>query len=217
MIPCRLQLKNFLSYGPQIQTIDFKKYHLICLSGKNGHGKSALLDAMTWAVWGQARKVNGAVKPDQNLLRLGEVEMSVSFDFIFNKQMYRIRRDFSKKYGKPNAHVEFGMLNTEDDYFISLTDKTLRKTQSKIDQTIGLDYETFTNSSFLRQGHANEFSKKSPKERKEILSTILGLHEYDRTRTLILEKIRNTSQQIQSFEKISEHIFQELECVKTVD
>jgi exonuclease SbcC len=52
MIPLKLQIKNFLSFGPDIQTIDFTPYPLICLSGKNGHGKSALLDALTWALWG---------------------------------------------------------------------------------------------------------------------------------------------------------------------
>ena len=50
MIPLKLQLKNFLSYGATVQTIDFSPYNLICLSGKNGHGKSALLDAITWAI-----------------------------------------------------------------------------------------------------------------------------------------------------------------------
>jgi hypothetical protein len=41
MIPQKLQIKNFISYGPNLQTIDFTNYSLICLSGKNGHGKSA--------------------------------------------------------------------------------------------------------------------------------------------------------------------------------
>ncbi len=58
MIPLKIQIKNFLSYGPETQTIDFQNYNLICLSGKNGHGKSALLDAITWALWGQARKTS---------------------------------------------------------------------------------------------------------------------------------------------------------------
>jgi exonuclease SbcC len=57
MIPLRLTIKNFLSYGADAQTINFEPYNLICLSGKNGHGKSALLDAMTWSIWGQARKL----------------------------------------------------------------------------------------------------------------------------------------------------------------
>lgn len=215
MIPIKLQLKNFLSYGSQPQVINFNHYNLICLSGKNGHGKSALLDAITWSLWGQARKISTTSKPDEGLLRLGEVEMSVTFDFQFGKNKYRVRRDFSKKYGKPHVHVEFGMLQKED-YFVSLTEKTSRKTQEKIEQTIGLDYETFTNSSFLRQGNANEFSKKSPKERKEILCTILGLHQYDKARSSVLEKIRSAQAEKIHLEKLHEHTEQEYDSLKTV-
>ena len=91
MIPLKLELKNFLSYGPKLQAIDFGSYPLICLSGKNGHGKSALLDAMTWALWGQARKTSGTVKPDAQLLRHGQSSMMVIFDFLFNDQTYRSR------------------------------------------------------------------------------------------------------------------------------
>src|SRR6266852_10005700 len=115
MIPQKLQLKNFLSYGPDLQTIDFAPYHLICLSGKNGHGKSALLDAITWALWGQARKPFGAAKPDEHLLRLGQTQMLVIFDFAFNGQTYRIRREFAKPHGKPYAILEFGLLDTDKD------------------------------------------------------------------------------------------------------
>jgi len=94
MIPLKLQLKNFLSYGEQLQTIDFSAYRLICLSGKNGHGKSALLDAITWALWGQARKPFGAARADQSLLRLGQTQMMVVLDFELNGQLYRVRREF---------------------------------------------------------------------------------------------------------------------------
>ncbi|MFS8507281.1 MAG: hypothetical protein LVQ75_04250 [Candidatus Babeliales bacterium] len=110
----------------------------------------------------------------------------------FGNNKYRIRRDYSTKYGKPHAYLEFGLLQ-QDDYFVSLTDKTIKKTQEKIENTLGLDYETFINSSFLRQGQANEFSKKSAKERKELLSTILGLHHYDKAKTFVLEKVRSLS------------------------
>ena len=81
MIPHTLQIKNFLSYGDELQTIDFSSYQLICLSGKNGHGKSALLDAITWALWGNARKTSGTSKADAGLLRLGQTHMMVIFDF----------------------------------------------------------------------------------------------------------------------------------------
>lgn len=216
MIPLRLQLKNFLSYGSTVQTVDFSPYNLICLSGKNGHGKSALLDALTWAIWGQARKIGSNAKADHGVLRLGQVEMMVCLDFMFNNQTYRIKRDYSKKYGKPHLHVEFGLLDADDGHFISLTDKTVRKTQIKIEKTLGLDYETFINSSFLRQGQANEFSKKSSKERKEVLSAILGLHHYDATKKYILDSSKDVSQEKGHLERLKERIAEQLETLKTI-
>ncbi len=215
MIPRRLQLKNFLSYGSAVQTLDFGNHRLICLSGKNGHGKSALLDAITWVLWGQARKVGATSKADQGLLRLGEVEMMVCFDFAFGNHTYRVRRDFSQKYGKPHTHLEFGMLDA-DEHFISLTDKTLRATQEKIEKTLGLDFDTFINSSFLRQGGSNEFSKKSAKERKEILSTILGLHTYDKARATVLEESKECAAQKLHTEKLKELCAQEYAHLATV-
>src|ERR1700761_4528972 len=100
MIPQKLQIKNFLSYGPQLQTIDFEPYSLICLSGKNGHGKSALLDAITWVVWGQARKTGNTAKADEGLLHMGETHMIVSLDFYSNNVLYRVRREYTLSAGK---------------------------------------------------------------------------------------------------------------------
>ena len=161
MIPIKLQLKNFLSYGAQIQTIDFSPYPLICLSGKNGHGKSALLDAITWALWGQARKVSNTAKADQGLVRLGQTQMMVLLDFECAGQTYRVRREYMITYGKPYATLEFGILNTKTDTVTPLSDKTISKTQEKIEQTLRIDFQSFCNSAFLRQGNANEFSQKS--------------------------------------------------------
>lgn len=192
MIPLILQLKNFLSYGPDIQTIDLSTYPLICLSGKNGHGKSALLDAITWALWGQARKVAGNAKADQGLLRLGQTQMMVSLDFEFNHQIYRVRREFAVTYGKPLAALDFGIVNA-DGSFVPLTDKTISLTQDVIEQTLNLSFDSFSNSAFLRQGQANEFSKKSPKDRKEILATILGLNQYETVRKLAMDKMRQAT------------------------
>lgn len=213
MIPLTIQLKNFLSYGSDIQTVDFSPYSLICLSGKNGHGKSALLDAITWAVWGQARKISGAVKADQGLLRLGQTQMMVVFTFMCNGQTYRIKREYAKTYGKPYAALDFGILDISDEkeQFISLRGTTIRATQAIIEQTLHLDYESFINSAFLRQGQANEFSKKSPKERKEILASILDLDQYESIRKKATEKIKQAHEQMLQVNALQEKISTELE------
>src|SRR5579859_6549523 len=210
MIPLQLQLKNFLSYGSELQTIDFTPHNLICLSGKNGHGKSALLDAITWAIWGKARKVSGVAKADEGLLRLGQTQMMVCLDFMFNGKTYRIRREFAVTYGKPYAALDLGIMD-EAGSVVSLTDKTIKTTQDKIETMIGLDYESFVNSAFLRQGQSNEFSQKSPKDRKEILANILGLTRYETLRKKSLEKVRDLSVQKEMLLSLNARIIAELE------
>lgn len=217
MIPLTLQIKNFLSYGEPIQTIEFGNYSLICLSGKNGHGKSAMLDAITWALWGQARKIGGTAKADQGLLRLGQTQMMVCFDFECGGQRYRVKREFMQTYGKPVALLEFGMLESETGKFIPLTEKTLRDTQAKIDQTLHLTFDGFTNSAFLRQGQANEFSKKSPKERKDVLSMILGLDRYENIRKLASEKVKQSTTQKLYLSTMLTKLDQELSHTQTLE
>src|SRR5579872_1428901 len=193
MIPHKLELKNFLSYGPEIQTVDFATYPLICLSGKNGHGKSALLDAITWAIWGTARKVADVSKADEGLLRLGQAHMLVMLDFEFNGALYRVRREFAKAGTKAHAALDFGLINTTTNSLIPLTEKTIRATQAKIDSLLNLDAESFINSAFLRQGQSNEFSKKSSRDRKEILASILGIARYESIRKSALEKAKQAT------------------------
>lgn len=191
MIPRTLHLKNFLSYSSQ--TINFEPYNLICLSGKNGHGKSALLDALTWALWGQGRKVQGAAKSDEGLLRLGQTHMMVTLDFSAGGVLYRVRREYTVAGTKATAGLEFGMLDEATGALRPLTDKTIRATQTKINQLVGLDYDSFINSAFLRQGQSQEFSKKTPKERKDILATILGLDRFELVRRSALDKVKEAN------------------------
>lgn len=211
MIPIKIQIKNFLSYGSDLQTVDFSPYHLLCLSGKNGHGKSALLDAITWAIWGQARKTSNTAKADHGLLRLGQTHMLVVLDFECNNTRYRIRREFALTYGKPYAAIDFGIVDEASDTIAPLTEKTIRGTQQKIEDTLHLSYDAFINSAFLRQGQANEFSKKSAKDRKEILANILGLQRYENMRKLANDQSRQAAIQKQQLLAVQENMAVELE------
>ena len=215
MIPLQLQIKNFLSYGPETQTIDFANYHLICLSGKNGHGKSAMLDAITWAIWGQARKSSGNSKPDAGLLHLGQKHMMVVLEFEVNGQHYRVRREYLNTASKPFATLDFGVRQA-DGKQIALTDKTIKDTQEKIERTIGITYESFTNSTFLRQGQSNEFSKKSPKERKEILAQILQLQKFESQKKIAMLHARKLQQDYNTQQSIQQRIEQELTALASV-
>ncbi len=215
MIPHKLHIKNFLSYGPETQIIDFSNYHLICLSGKNGHGKSAMLDAITWAIWGQARKSYGNAKPDAGLLHLGQKHMMVILEFEVNGANYRIRREYLHTASKPFATLDFGISNP-DGKLTALTDKTIKDTQEKIERTIGITYESFTNSTFLRQGQSNEFSKKLPKERKEILAQVLQLNQFEQQKKIAMLHARKLQLDWASQNNIVIRIEQELKTLATV-
>lgn len=209
MIPVKLALKNFLSYGEDVPPLDFTQFHIACLSGNNGQGKSALLDALTWAVWGEGRKASQEKKADNSLLRIGQKDMQVEFVFDLEGDRYRIIRNYSIAGKSSRSGLEFQVFNQEDNEYISLTGPSLRKTQEKITKTLRIDYQTFINSAFILQGRIDEFSRKSARERKEILSEILGLSRYDELANLAKSHLREINNIIMTKEGRLEYIYQE--------
>ncbi|HMA38361.1 MAG TPA: SMC family ATPase [Chloroflexia bacterium] len=174
MIPLRLTLKNFMSYRGQSAPIDFAPIHIACLTGENGAGKSALLTAMTWALWGEAQ----AHADDEDLITQGETEMGVDLEFGLGDQQYRVLRSRSRKGKTTIGRLSFQVRDPERGWR-DISGDNLRHTQRQITERLRMDHETFVNSAFLRQGRADEFTIKNPTERKDILARILGLEAYD--------------------------------------
>ncbi|MBU1427442.1 SMC family ATPase [bacterium] len=209
MIPVKLALKNFLSYGEDVPPLDFTQFHIACLSGNNGQGKSALLDALTWVVWGEGRKASQEKKADNSLLRIGQKDMQVEFVFDLEGDRYRIIRTFSLVKKSSRSSLEFQVFSQEDNEYISLTCSSIRETQEKITKTLRIDYQTFINSAFILQGRIDEFSRKSARERKEILSEILGLSRYDELSNLAKSHLREINNIIMTKKSRLEYIYQE--------
>lgn len=179
MIPVNLKLSNFTSYGDSVPELDFRKFHLAAISGPNGAGKSSLLDAITWCTWGWSRVGDVA---DQ-LIRLGAKDMFVEFSFQLDNSVFIVRRSRSLTRGGTTALELWSSSN-------NLTEGTIKATQQKIIDLLHLSFETFTNSSYLRQGHADEFTTKGPTDRKRILADILGLISYDQLEEKAKEKTK---------------------------
>jgi exonuclease SbcC len=181
MIPLQLTLKNFLSYRET--TLDFRGLHTACICGANGAGKSSLLEAITWTIWGQSR-----AESEDDTIYAGEQDMRVDFEFVSNRETYRIIR--SRQKGKSSS-LEFQIKNDLGNYR-SLTEKGLRNTQEKINSSLKLDYDTFINSAYLRQGRADEFMLRRPSERKQILADLLKLNQYEK----LAEQAKDLSKQL---------------------
>jgi len=179
MIPIKLALRNFMCYHDNVPPLHFDSFHVACLCGDNGNGKSALLDAITWALWGKAR-----AKSDDDLIHLGQGEMEVEFEFAVAQNSYRVLRKRTKGKltkgglrGTGQSILEL-QIATQQGYS-PITGNTIGETQRKIIEILRMDYPTFINSALLLQGRADEFSMKAPGQRKEVLANILGLSLYD--------------------------------------
>jgi exonuclease SbcC len=202
MIPRHLRVRNFMCYRDNVPTLNFEGIHLACLTGANGHGKSALLDAVTWALWGKAR-----AKRDDELIHLGESEMEVEFTFELGGAVYRVlrKRDAS---GRGRTLVDLQV--EHDGEFRSIAESGVRATDAAIVDLLRMDYETFTNSSFLLQGRADAFTTRTPAERKRVLGEILGLGRYDEYEQRAKEKAREKDRELAEVEGLLRDIDREL-------
>ncbi|HXD11697.1 MAG TPA: SMC family ATPase, partial [Anaerolineales bacterium] len=169
MIPLQLHISGFLSYRDPVD-LDFNGIDLACISGHNGAGKSSLLDAMTWSLFGEARgKSSDVINLNQDVKAA-----EVAFTFEHEKNTYRVQRTLPRN---KSTVLEFQVKH--GDGWRPLTEKTTRDTQARIEQTLRLDYETFINASFFLQGKADHFTQQNASRRKEVLSNILGLEIWD--------------------------------------
>ncbi len=194
MIPIRLYISGFLSYREPVE-LDFSSLNLACIAGPNGAGKSSLLDAMTWVLFGQARK------RDDSLIHTRSSAAEVRLVFAYEGNLYTVRRI---KPREKTMLLEFQIWQagsqtpaannwqtavqrreaaqeTEagEGKWRPLTERTLRETEMHILKTLRMDYETFTNASFFLQGKADQFTQQRPGDRKRILGSILGLEIWE--------------------------------------
>ncbi len=198
MIPLKLTLSGFLSYRDPVE-IDFTTFELACISGPNGAGKSSLLDAITWALFGQARK------RDESLINTPSSAAEVCIIFSYEGNFYRVQRTLPRGkttnlhffifQGNRDSRIEGREVLTILDSQIStlgswkpLDERTLRETQAAIERTLRLDYETFVNASFFLQGNADQFTQQRPGDRKRILGKILGLDIWEVYRERAVEQ-----------------------------
>jgi exonuclease SbcC len=206
MIPIKLSLSGFLSYKEPVD-LDFRGFDLACIAGPNGAGKSSLLDALTWGLFGIARR------KDDTLINNRSETAAVELVFQYEDNIYRVQR--SKKMRK-TAVLEFQILqSTHDEDFSEreanlldfgpgvwkpLTERTLRETQSSIQETLRMDYETFINASFFLQGKADQFAQHRPAERKRILGSILGLGIWEEYRLQTAERRKTYEIEVSSID-----------------
>ncbi len=172
MIPKRVTLENFLSYGPKTEIAFTADEPLWVVGGPNGVGKSAVFDAMTYCLYAEHR---GGGRGHDQLVRHGANGFSVSFDFEFSGTDYRVTRTRTLK-GRTTQAVEQlagGCWKRVPD--VDGADAVTEWVRG----TVGLTFEAFCASVLLRQGRADDILDATPTKRLETLKKIIGVERYE--------------------------------------
>jgi exonuclease SbcC len=190
--PLRLILEGFTCFKDRQPPLDFSGLSLFAISGPTGAGKSSLLDAMIFALYGKVPRLR---KGYSELISLGRDRLSVVLDFRLGERDYRVAR--AARRGK-SAEAQLEKLDGEGE-------KTLAGGVTAVDEEIrkllGLRYEAFTQAVVLPQGEFARFLKSPPGERREILRDLLRLQVYERMRERASKQADALSQQVRSGEE----------------
>ncbi len=164
MIPQRIKLKGFLCYKDE-QEIGFDgTATLWMLSGLNGSGKSAIFDAVTYALFGHHR---GGGQHAVELINKDSDGLLVEFDFLLDGQLYRAKRTLRRNTraappARSRSSARTATTATANGSPIEGTGQK-REFDAWVADNIGLNYETFTSSVLLLQGKAESCSIPSRK------------------------------------------------------
>jgi exonuclease SbcC len=206
MIPLSVRMKGWMRYRDE-QVADFSGASLIAIVGENGAGKSSIFDAITFALYGLHRL--GKMHADQ-LISQDMDRLSVEFEFEADGQRYLVRRSRGHKDSERDQSLWVWDNDASDWTQVpgSEKDDALRL---NIEHVVRLTPEAFTSSFLLQQGSATEFLDADPKPRFDIISSLIGLKEYEalekrareahKTEKVILDKLTGD---LKGFEGVDE-------------
>jgi exonuclease SbcC len=176
--PLRLSVEGFTSFRDRLD-VDFSGLDLFAITGPTGAGKSSLIDALVFALYGQVPRVGDDYK---QLISHGAERLSVLFEFAVGKERYRVARAVRRS-GPSQQNLERWSAGG----WASLAGK-VREIRDEVDRILGLDYDGFTRSVVLPQGQFDAFLKGEPKERRKILIALLSLSVYERMQQIANQK-----------------------------
>ena len=175
-----LKWKNFLSTGNQYNEIELDASPMSIIVGKNGAGKSSIIDALTYGLFGKSFK---KVNTNQLINSVNERDMVVEVLFTVGKRKYHIKRGL-----KPRLFEIYcgGELIDQD--------AAARDYQKYLETTIlKLNYKSFTQIVVLGSALFVPFMQLSSSDRRIIIEDILDIQVFSVMRNLVKEKLSETN------------------------
>jgi exonuclease SbcC len=188
--PVEMEVRGFTCFRAPTR-VDFRGLDLFAITGPTGAGKTSLLEAMIYALYGRSPKVSNEVR---HLLSQGAEKSLVDLTFSSSKTTYRVVRTINKA-GKTEARIEHWV----DDKYVSLAAGS-RDVTATTERLLGLDYEAFVRTVVLPQGRFDEFLKGQASDRQRILTSLLDLSIYEKMRQRASEVLSSLDVRLQDVE-----------------
>lgn len=189
--PVRLELEGFATFR-QRTVLDFHGLDLVAFTGATGAGKSTLIDAMTFALYGSVSRYDNANVVAPVIHQLAN-EAKVRFDFEIATRLHTVTRVVRRRSGgvKTEARLEKGGPEQGGEVLAG----TVRDVDAAVARLLGLDFAQFTRTVVLPQGDFARFLKDEPAGRQRLLRRLLDLEVYARMGTVAREEAKRAAQQ----------------------
>ena len=170
-----------------IELIDFLAHHDTKLDfsndatvfvGQNGAGKSSIIDAITFSLFGAHTRVLGSKRSNKSLIRRGANKALVKIEFSANGKNFKAIRQID---AKGTLTAQFLEKNGDEYLPIAEGERTQfgESMTKEVEKVLGMSYEKMKIASIVQQGELNAIIKAKPKEFKELLNTIIGIDRLD--------------------------------------
>ncbi len=179
MIPIQLTIQGLYSYQEK-QTIDFTRLtagKLFGIFGTVGSGKSTILEAITFALYGRTDRLNlSGDNRYYNMMNLKSNELLI--DFIFETGIVQTAYRATVK-GRRNSKNFEDVKTLERSAYIKTDDKWLPIENEALEQAIGLSYENFKRTIIIPQGQFQEFLQLGNKDRTQMMKELFNLGKFE--------------------------------------
>lgn len=183
MIPRYLKIKGLYSYQSE-QEIHFDALtdaSLFGIFGSVGSGKSSILEAITFALYGDTERLNRSGDDrTYNMMNLRSDELLIDFECIAGKsaELYRftVKGKRNSKNFKEVKTFERKAYKWVDEAWVPLPD------EENAEQIIGLSYDNFRRTIIIPQGRFQEFIELKDAERTRMMKELFQLEKYDLSR-----------------------------------
>lgn len=190
MRPLELKLRNFRSYFGEHE-FDFRRRTLIGIVGPIGSGKSSLLDAMAFALYGRTPRIGSATK---TLINQRAADAAVSLRFEVEGVVWEAARSIRLKGQSKHALYRY---QTDDPDAESIEKHLMEgEVNARVEQLLGLDFAAFERSVLLAQGRFAEFLQARPAERDKVLKGVFGHDRIDQMKDLARQRRDSADQEL---------------------